>query len=330
MSKNSKTVLTLALFAVALAAVWAIFYYSKNTNNAPDISTDLSALKGCYVASIDKDIYTLVINSTEGANILGMLAYNNYQKDSSSGSFTGKFEKDILLGNYSFDSEGMHSDRQVIFKKVGNGFNQGFGPVDSFGGKEVFKNISDVTYDPEFVFARQDNCLLHFTDSTQTVAFDYHPFFKIIDGDKTATLGWILNAKQKGLLLSSVLVPRTYMPGTNFSDARLTVGRSSDPNAIRNCSTDLTGDEGQAEAATLGGYPFKKFMFAEGAAGNFYDTTSYRGIVDGDCYGVEYTIHSTNIENYPKEQGIKEFDKAKIQNELDKVLTSIQFLINSD
>lgn len=172
----------------------------------------------------------------------------------------------------------------------------------------------------------------HFTDSNKTFTFDYDSSWEVVEGDKIPTLDWRSNAKQKGILLARVIVPKAYMSGTNFSEARLTIGVSTDANEIKSCLTPVVANEviKPDTDATISGYSFKKSTSREGAAGNFYETTSYKGIIDGDCYAIEYTIHSTNIGNYSPEQGIKEFDKIKIVGELEKILKSFKSLINSD
>lgn len=172
----------------------------------------------------------------------------------------------------------------------------------------------------------------HFTDYNETFTFDYNPLWKVIEGDKIPTLDWSLNTKQKGILLAQVTVPKEYMAGTNFSEAKLTIGMSPDLIAIKSCLTPVVENEVQKSDgdAVISGYPFKKSTSREGAAGSFYETTSYKGIIDGDCYAIEYTIHSTNIGNYSPDQGIKEFNKSSIQNELESVVKSFKSLINSD
>jgi len=326
MTKNAKTIFLILIILV----LGGLLYYSKKVDKSSDPSSNSFSPLGCYVARIDKDIYTLVIEEEKEGKVSGKLAYNNFEKDSSSGTLVGNYEDEVLLGNYLFTSEGMESDREVIFKRSGENFIQGFGPVNSFGGKETFKDISEVTYNPSHTFTKSPDCLEHFTDRAQTVSFDYNSFFAAREGDKTATVDWILNGQQKGLLLASLFVPKAYLPNTNFSDAHLTVGRSSDPNAINECTSHLTGNEEDGESLDVGGYPFTKFTLHDAGAGNLWETTSYRGIVDGDCYVAEYTIHSTNIANYADDQKIKEFDKSKIENELENTIKSIKFLVNSD
>jgi hypothetical protein len=105
---------------------------------------------------------------------------------------------------------------------------------------------------------------------------------------------------------------------------------STDPTAIQKCLAETEASDIDLGKVTLGGYPFEKFTSNGAGAGNFYETTSYKGIVDGDCYAVEYTIHSTNIGNYSPDQGITEFDQIKIQNEIDQIIKSFKFTVNSD
>jgi hypothetical protein len=256
--------------------------------------------------------------------VSGILAFNNSQKDSSSGTFLGTLTNDVLLGNYSFDSEGVRSNREVIFKKVGDNLVEGFGPVKTVRGNEVFVTPLNVSYDPKSTFIKSANCVEHFVDAGNTYTFDYNSFFQAIEGVNSG-IDWRQNTTDKGALLARVSVPKSYMAGTNFSDARFTVGKSSNATAIKNCLT-VTNGEVSGTPTTISSHPFDKTTLNDAGAGNFYETTSYRGIVGGSCYAIEYTIHSTNIANYLPDLGIKEFDKSKIQSELEKIVTSFKFL----
>jgi Tfp pilus assembly protein PilW len=170
-----------------------------------------------------------------------------------------------------------------------------------------------------------------FTASNGSFSFNYNDAFSVNPGDGVFTTDWELNnLKKNGLLLATVTIPRSYMPQTNFSEAKLTFGKSSDTNAIKNCLVDNSGTKIVGQPATVSGYPFTKFIFSDAGAGNFYDTTSYKGIVGGDCYVVEYTIHSTNIGNYDPSQGITEFDKTKITKDMESVVRSLRFIVASN
>jgi hypothetical protein len=138
---------------------------------------------------------------------------------------------------------------------------------------------------------------------------------------------WRVDATTAGTILIKVVTPKDYQPHTNFSEATLTVGRSSNTQEIQNCTKNPSMPHTNT---TIQGVPFSKYTFNGAAAGNFYETTSYRTVDAGDCYAIEYTIHSTNIGNYDPNQGIKKFDKTKIVSELEKIVQSLHLLVNSD
>ena len=158
MTKNTKNIIILLICLIAIGII-AIQKPKPSTSfvNTPTIVNN-NSIAGCYVMHSGKDVYTLVVESKDGENVTGKVSFNNFEKDSSSGSFTGKFDGTILLGNYSFDSEGMHSNRQLVFKLVGGNLIEGFGDVTVEGDKEVFKDISAVTYNPQFMFSKSSGC----------------------------------------------------------------------------------------------------------------------------------------------------------------------------
>lgn len=301
-------------------------------DNTPEVIVQDSIL-GCYVAKLSKDFYVLNIQSENNGIVSGMLAFNNYEKDSSSGGFEGEYANGILLGNYRFNSEGMDSDMQVIFKKEGDTFMRGYGDLNTEGDKVTFQNLDEIIYDTNSIFIKSADCMEEFSEVNNKFTFEYNSFFKAYQPDSaqnTPSTDWRLNAKQKGMLLARVSIPKIYMPNTNFSNAYLTIGASTDPKEISACGTDMTNGEVLSGTKNISGYPFTKFVLGDAGAGNLYETTSYRGLLDGDCYVIEYTIHSTSIGNYSTEQGIKEFDKTKVQNEFETIIQSFKFLVNSD
>lgn len=178
--------------------------------------------------------------------------------------------------------------------------------------------------------AGSQNDWLLYTSPDGSVSVEYPSEAQPNSAASAPTQEWsVVATKSNGALLADIRLPRSYMPGTNFSEARFTIGRSADASEIKSCTL---GPEGLTERGTrtFAGYTFHKFVFADAAAGNRYESTIYRGIFDGDCYAIEYTIHSTNIGNYPPEQGIKEFDKEKIAGIMEEMVKSVKFLISSD
>ncbi len=124
----------------------------------------------------------------------------------------------------------------------------------------------------------------------------------------------------------TLTIPKVFEPQTNFSDAVLSVGMSSDAKAVAQCLVpDVMNDQASTSTATINGIVFTVFNFSDAGAGNYYETTSYRTIHAGQCYAVEYTIHSNQIANYPTEYQLKPFDKTKIQSVLDRIVGTFKF-----
>jgi len=165
-----------------------------------------------------------------------------------------------------------------------------------------------------------------FTDASKTFSIVYPSALTLSGGGVGYTQNWSVNATTSGMILAEIDVPRSYTPPkTNFSGAKVTIGVSSDPSAIAMCTTPTNG-EVSAGVQTINGTMFTKLTLGDAGAGNFYDTTSYRVLKSGECYVVEYTIHSTNIGNYSPDQGITEFDKNQIQGMLETIVESFKFL----
>lgn len=176
-----------------------------------------------------------------------------------------------------------------------------------------------------------------FTDEAKTFTFSYPKAFTLVGDAIGMTQQWRANATTNGDRLVTVIIPRSFMPKTNFSEATFTVGTSADPQSMELC---LRASNGEVEASPvantanpvssgqvkINGISFSKYTLGDAATGNYYDTTSYRTKRNGLCYAVEYTIHSTNIGNYDPSQGITEFDRAKIQGLLEEIVQSFKFL----
>lgn len=168
-----------------------------------------------------------------------------------------------------------------------------------------------------------------FRDASGTFTFAYPAAFTLSGGEMGYTQSWRANATTSGLVLAVVTIPRSFEPGTNFSEAKFTVGVSSDPYVIANCATPINGESPRG-TISISGHEFTKYVIGDAAAGNLYMTTSYDGLYDGDCYSLEYTVHSTQLANYDPSQGIKAFDQAKVQNALEGIVKSFAFLVQPE
>ncbi len=139
---------------------------------------------------------------------------------------------------------------------------------------------------------------------------------------------WRLGANgAPGNLFFTLTIPRAFEPQTNFADAKLTIASSHNGQAVADCmKVDASGGPRTAtSSAVVGGVPFTIFPSNGAGAGNYYETTSYRAVHDGACWAIEYTIHSSQIANYPAEYELKPFDKARLVDVLDRIVHTFTF-----
>jgi hypothetical protein len=167
--------------------------------------------------------------------------------------------------------------------------------------------------------------LTTYTDKTNTFSFSYPNEFLFSLGSGEYGQDWRVGSDDSGYQLAVVYIPKEFLPGTNFSEAKFTVGSSANAAAVKQCLTSERWNEGDVMKVKIGDREFTRITYGDAAAGNYYETQTYRAIHDNLCYAVEYTIHSTNIYNYPPEQGIKEFDKQKVVSILESMVQSFRF-----
>ena len=67
---------------------------------------------------------------------------------------------DTLVADYTFNSEGIESVRQVAFLKKGDQLLEGYGDVEQKDNKTVFKNISTLSFGQSTIFNKTD-CKQH-------------------------------------------------------------------------------------------------------------------------------------------------------------------------
>jgi uncharacterized protein YxeA len=155
MKKNIKIILIIFVFIVVGIVINLYNTKTKNINKENPIVKE-EIIVECYKVVLEKDVYTLTILSQEGETFTGTLSFNNFEIDSSSGTYNGTYKDGILLGDYSFHSEGMFSVMQVIFKKTENGFVRGFGETNKEGTH--FVDIDNIDFDSIYVFEKQTEC----------------------------------------------------------------------------------------------------------------------------------------------------------------------------
>lgn len=116
---------------------------------------EAASIHECYAFVQQKDTISLEIDQ-DGANVAGNLHFKNYEKDSSHGPVAGEFVGDTLKLEYTFQSEGMTSVREIRFLKSGNSMVMGIGDMDEKNGKMSFTKPGEVKYDKNLVLVKTE------------------------------------------------------------------------------------------------------------------------------------------------------------------------------
>ena len=83
----------------------------------PKFFPSTSKLQSCYHATVGDSSSLLQIKDPSADQLTGELIFQNYEKDSSYGVFTGKIAADQLTIDFTFQSEGIESQRQIVLTK---------------------------------------------------------------------------------------------------------------------------------------------------------------------------------------------------------------------
>jgi hypothetical protein len=81
----------------------------------------------------------------------GSLVYLFKEKDRNIGTINATMRGDVLVADYTFNSEGTKSIRQVAFKKVGNTYVEGYGESVDENGVMKFKDITALNFGSSIV-----------------------------------------------------------------------------------------------------------------------------------------------------------------------------------
>lgn len=135
---------------------------------------------------------------------------------------------------------------------------------------------------------------------------------------------------ETGITLFTLTIPRALEPQTNFADAKLTVGEGTNAAAAANCLEAGISEGGGPQGAstsseTIDGVQFAVLHTTGAGAGNLYDITSYSALHGGKCWNIEYTVHSTQIGNYPPSYGLRPFEEAYVAGILERIAQTFKF-----
>ena len=103
------------------------------------------ALEGCYEMTLKKDSAFMQLQLQDSI-VSGTLNFNFFEKDRNTGTFKGVLRGDKILADYTFQSEGVTSVREIVFLLKDGTLLPGFGNLKEEGGKLVFANREELQY----------------------------------------------------------------------------------------------------------------------------------------------------------------------------------------
>ena len=102
----------------------------------------------CYSKVHGRDTSKLSLVMDE-ETVNGTLEYSIYEKDKNTGVIIGTLNDNILRGTYNFQSEGMQSKRDVVFKVMGDQVYEALADSINAEGLPVFNvNAALLKFDP--------------------------------------------------------------------------------------------------------------------------------------------------------------------------------------
>jgi len=149
------------LSILTIAAVFMVACESKTTTSTTTDSTMNSSTETqtgsaqCFQYIKNRDTADLTLN-IEDEKVTGSLSYNLFEKDKNNGVIAGIVKGDTIIADYTFQSEGTTSIRQVAWLKQNDQLIEGFGDVEEVDGKINFKNTRKLTFGKAMIFSKTD------------------------------------------------------------------------------------------------------------------------------------------------------------------------------
>lgn len=109
----------------------------------------------CYIYDANGSKVELQITNSDN-EISGNLNYQLKEKDSNKGTFKGVVQDSILIATYTFQSEGMESSREIVFKIQDNQLIEGYGEQVVEGSNAKFKDVKSIAFSSSMPLSKTD------------------------------------------------------------------------------------------------------------------------------------------------------------------------------
>jgi hypothetical protein len=144
----------LAGIAVLLASCQSNVKKETVIDSATEAVTDTAKTsEECYSMLKNRDTAMISLKVT-GNKVTGTAFYNLYEKDKNKGTIAGTIVGDTILADYTFQSEGTQSVRQVAFLIKDNKLLEGFGDVKEENTKAKFVDPKRLVFGDSMAFSK--------------------------------------------------------------------------------------------------------------------------------------------------------------------------------
>ena len=139
--------------------IFLLFLSCSESNNEkvetrpviPLTTAEAASLDGCYEMVISGD--TAFMNIEQSSDKLnGILKYKRKDKDSNNGIVVLTKTGNRAEGFYTFQSEGLTSVRQIVFKINNNSFAEGYGNIEMKNDTAIFKYPHNLNFEEKHTF----------------------------------------------------------------------------------------------------------------------------------------------------------------------------------
>ena len=101
----------------------------KDTTTSKSSATNApSSVTGCYSMVQQRDSVLLNLHVTDSV-VTGNLQFRRFEKDRNNGTIQGVVRGDMIIANYTFQSEGTTSVREVVFFIRNGSLFEGYGEI---------------------------------------------------------------------------------------------------------------------------------------------------------------------------------------------------------
>jgi hypothetical protein len=143
----------LSIFILLLTSSCEKKIESMNTSSTPSDSLTIkthkpiesSVVQTCFMGTNSKDSVFISLENNLGT-IIGKLWYKNFEKDNSFGDVIGNKNGDTLKLNYTFQSEGKTSEREIFFIYKDGNLIEGIGDYKEDGNRSFYSDDRKIKY----------------------------------------------------------------------------------------------------------------------------------------------------------------------------------------